>query len=64
MIERFSRTLTQECVWLHHFASFEQAKPVIMAWIARYNTEQQHSALGYLTPRAWREPFYQLPQAA
>ena len=64
VIERFFRTLKQECVWLHHFESFEQAEQVIMAWIDRYNTERQHSALGYLTPRAWREQFYELPQAA
>jgi putative transposase len=64
VIERFFRTLKQECVWLHHFESFEQAERVIVAWIAHYNTERQHSALGYLTPRAWREQFYQLPQAA
>jgi transposase InsO family protein len=35
-----------------------------IAWIERYNTERQHSTLGYLTPRAWREQFSQLPQAA
>jgi putative transposase len=64
MIERFFRTLKQECVWAHHFESFEQAEPIFMAWIDRYNPEWQHSALGYLTPRARRERFYQLPQAA
>ena len=64
VIERFFRTLKQECVWLHHFESFEAAEQVIMAWIERYNSERQHSALGYVTPRAWREQFYQLPQAA
>ncbi|WP_161954024.1 integrase core domain-containing protein [Candidatus Methylomirabilis limnetica] len=64
VIERFFRTLKQECVWLHHFESFEEAERIIMDWIARYNTERQHSALGYLTPRAWREQFYQLSQAA
>ncbi|MGH7433216.1 MAG: IS3 family transposase [Candidatus Methylomirabilales bacterium] len=64
VIERFFRTLKQECVWLHHFESFEEAERIITAWIDRYNTDRQHSALGYLTPRAWREQFYQLPQAA
>jgi putative transposase len=64
VIERFFRTLKQECVWLHHFESFEEAEQVIAAWIDRYNTERHHSALGYLTPRVWREQFYQLPQAA
>lgn len=64
VIERFFRTLKQECVWLHHFESFEQAESIIMAWIDRYNTTRQHSALGSLTPRTWREQFSQLPQAA
>jgi putative transposase len=64
VIERFFRTLKQGCVWLHHFESFEEAERIIMDWITRYNTERQHSALGYLTPRAWREQFYQLSQAA
>ncbi len=62
--ERFFRTLKQECVWLHQFESFEAAEPVILAWIDRYNTARQHSALGYLSPRAWREQFYHVPQVA
>jgi putative transposase len=64
VVERFFRTLKQECVWLHQFESFEAAEPVILAWIDRYNTERQHSALGYLSPRAWREQFYHVPQVA
>lgn len=63
-MERFSRTLKQKCVRLHHFATLEEAERIITAWIERYNTERQHSALEYLTPRAWREQFYQLPQPA
>jgi transposase InsO family protein len=51
-------------VWLLQFESFEAAEPVILAWIDRYNTERQHSALGYLSPRAWREQFYHVPQVA
>ncbi|MCI0409229.1 MAG: IS3 family transposase, partial [Acidobacteria bacterium] len=38
VIERFFRSLKQECVWLHHFESFEEAERIIMAWIERYNT--------------------------
>jgi hypothetical protein len=64
VIERFFRTLKQECVRWHHVQSFEEADRIITAWIARYNTERQHSALGYLSPRVWREQFYQVPQAA
>jgi putative transposase len=46
VVERFFRTLTQACVWLHQFASFEEAEPVIIAWIEHDNAERQHSALG------------------
>lgn len=63
-IERFFRTLKQECVWLHHFESFEQAEPVIAKWIEKYNTERLHSSLGYKTPQQWRKEFYDIPQAA
>ena len=28
---------------------------VIGQWLNRYDTEQPHSALGYLTPKAYRE---------
>lgn len=62
-IERFFRTLKQECVWLHRFESFEQAERVISAWIEYYNQERLHSSLGYMTPREWRKQFY-LPLAA
>ena len=64
VIERFFRTLKQECVWLHEFSSFEEAEAVITRWIHAYNHERLHSALGYQTPAAWRERFYALPQAA
>ena len=50
VIERFFRTLKQECVWLHHFESFEEAERIIMAWIERYNSERQHSVLGVSHP--------------
>jgi putative transposase len=42
VIERFFRTLKQECVWLHPFESFEEAERISMAWIERYNSERQH----------------------
>jgi putative transposase len=31
IIERFFRTLKQECVWLHHVESFEEAERIIIA---------------------------------
>jgi putative transposase len=64
VVERFFRTLKQECVWLQHFESFEQAEKIIAVWIENYNTNRLHSSLGYKTPEQWRKEFYELPQAA
>lgn len=64
VIERFFRTLKQECVWLHRFESFEQAEIVIAQWIENYNKNRLHSSLGYKAPEQWRNYFYELPQAA
>jgi len=57
-IERFFRTLKQECVWLNNFQSFEVAESVVINWINSYNNERLHSALGYKSPVLWRKQFY------
>ena len=64
VVERFFRTLKQECVWLHNFESFEQAEKIISQWIDNYNKNRLHSSLGYKTPEEWRKQFYLLPQVA
>ena len=64
VVERFFRTLKQECVWLHKFESFEQAEKIISQWIDNYNKNRLHSSLGYKTPEEWRKQFYLLPQVA
>ncbi|MFQ5946359.1 MAG: transposase [Anaerolineae bacterium] len=51
IIERFFRSLKEECVWQHVFASFEHARREISAWIRWYNEERPHQALGYHSPR-------------
>jgi transposase InsO family protein len=35
--------------------SRDQAFQVIAAWLDRYDGDRPHSALGYLTPKAYRE---------
>ena len=55
MIERFFLTLKQECVWLHRFESRDHAFRVVADWLDRYDTDRPHSALGYLTPKEYRE---------
>jgi len=53
--ESFMGTLKLECVWQHRFQTFEEASAVITAWVHHYNERRPHSALGYLTPTAWRQ---------
>jgi putative transposase len=54
MIERFFKSLKEECVWLQRFTDRDQAFQVIADWIDRYHWERPHSALGYLTPQEYR----------
>ena len=53
--ESFMGTLKLECVWQHRFQTFEEASTAITAWVRHYNERRPHSALGYLTPTAWRQ---------
>lgn len=50
MIERWFRSLKEECIWLHRFEDQDHAFRVIAEWIDRYHTKRPHSALGYKTP--------------
>ena len=54
MIERFFRSLKEECIWQHNFQSFDEAKKTIDAWIRYYNEERPHQSLGYLSPHQYR----------
>ena len=50
MIERFFRSLKEECVWLYNFRDFQEARREVERWIEFYNTERPHQSLGYLSP--------------
>jgi len=54
MIERFFRSLKEECVWQHVFRTFEDARRVIREWLQWYNQERPHQALGYRSPVQYR----------
>ena len=54
LIERFFRTLKEECVWQHNFDSFTDARREVLDWIDWYNSRRPHSALGYLSPVEFR----------
>ena len=49
-IERLWRSLKYEAVYLHELPDGFCAQRVIAQWMAFYNTERPHSALGDLTP--------------
>ena len=48
--ERFMRTLKEQCLYLHQFRDLDEARVIIGAFIARYNTEWIVERLGYRTP--------------
>jgi transposase InsO family protein len=50
VIKRFIRTLKEQCLYLHRFQSLEEARRIIAAFIARYNTEWLIERLGHRTP--------------
>ena len=54
LIERFFRSLKEECVWQHHFASFDDANRAIRRWVQWYNEKRPHQALRYRSPRQFR----------
>jgi len=62
--ERVIRTTKEEVLWLNDFGSFEEARATIGAWIGQdYNRLYVHSALGYLSPEGFRQPWIQSQEA-
>jgi putative transposase len=49
-IERLWRSLKHEEVYLKHYTDGREARAGIAKWMAFYNTERRHQALGYRTP--------------
>jgi putative transposase len=50
VVERFFRSLKEECVWQHRFKNFAEAKAAVELWISTYNNDRPHQTLNYLTP--------------
>jgi transposase InsO family protein len=49
-MERFIRTLKEQCLYLHRFTSLEESRQIIGDFIVRYNTAWLIERLGYQTP--------------
>jgi len=54
VIERFMRTLKEQCLYLHRFQSLAEAHRLIGEFITRYNTEWLIERLGHQTPAGAR----------
>ncbi len=54
VIERFMRTLKEQCLYLHRFQSLAEARRLVGGFIARYDTEWLIERLGHQTPVAAR----------
>ncbi len=54
LIERFFRSLKEECVWPHQFQTFTEARGIIRDWLAWYNEGRPYQTLGYRSPRQYR----------
>ena len=59
VMERFNRTLKEECIYMHDFESLEEARAVIGAFIDTYNTQWMIERHDYLTPTEAREHLLQ-----
>src|SRR5262249_46987178 len=54
LIERYLRSLKEECVWQRTFADLAEARRAITAWIGWDNADRPHQALGYRSPAEYR----------
>jgi transposase InsO family protein len=50
VMERFIRTLKEQCLYLQRFESLAQARQIIAAFITRYNHEWLIERLGHRSP--------------
>jgi putative transposase len=60
--ERFNGTLRNECLNAEWFRNRVEAAVVIEQFRVTYNTQRPHSALGYLTPAAFRRKYEEQSQ--
>lgn len=56
-IESFNGRLREECLNQHIFTSLDDARQKIEFWRQDYNQTRPHSALGWLSPSAYREKY-------
>lgn len=58
-IERFHRSLSEECISTSSFIDMDDAKEQFTAFVGYYNDKRLHSSLNYLPPRTYLDGTYQ-----
>ena len=51
--ERFIRTLQRECLYDQHLENGEERRYLMNRWLAFYNADRPHTALGGISPERW-----------
>ena len=54
-IERFFRTLKEECIWLNDFEAYDEYNGELNRYMDYYNKERMHSSLNYKSPLEFLE---------
>ena len=57
IIERWFRSLKEECLWLRSFSTLAEAQNAIGDYIEKYNNQRPHQALGMKPPALWSQKF-------
>jgi transposase InsO family protein len=52
-VEAFNGTIQRECLYAQHFTSEEERALAVALFVAYYNAERPHTALGGLSPELW-----------
>ena len=55
VIERFFKTLKNECLWIENIRDVEHAREVVGEWVETYNTQWLIERHGHSTPREGRQ---------
>jgi putative transposase len=58
-IERFNGTYRSEVLDMNQFRSLDEARAATTAWLAIYNEQRTHSAIGHLPPLAFKQRWQQ-----
>jgi transposase InsO family protein len=51
--ERFIQTLQRECLYDQHLETSDERRYLLARWLAFYNADRPHTALGGLSPERW-----------